>query len=183
MTSRAITPPAPCSSAATRPAAAWRRTPAQAAANGSRRLARKGDDRVVALQHDDGVRALRGLLRAAQPPPLDVVARRAEQAGELAGVRRQHGRRRALRERVERPGVGVEPVGVEQQRDGRARRERAHEGDRRDAAPHAGTEHERPRAGGRLERGIDTVRHEHAVVVRHPVCHDLEQPRLEDEFQ
>ena len=39
-TSPAITPSGPCSAAATRPAAAWRRTPAHAAAKGSRPLAR-----------------------------------------------------------------------------------------------------------------------------------------------
>ena len=113
------------------------------------------DDRVVALEHDDRLRAPRRLARAAQPAAADLLARRAEQPRELAGVGREHGRRGARGERLEPARVGVEAVGVEQQRDLGAGRQRAQERERPVAAARARAEHERPGARDRRERVID----------------------------
>ena len=116
------------------------------------------DDRVVALEHDDRLRAPRRLARAVQAAAADLLARDPQQPPELAGVRREDGRARARGERLERAGVGVEPVGVEQQRDLGARRERAHERERALAAPGARAEHERARPRERRQRVVDARR-------------------------
>ena len=74
----------------------------------------RGDERVVALEHDDragrAAAASRAWRRRAR---LDCVAVDAEQPPELARVRRQDGRRRAARRALQRARVRVEAVGVE----------------------------------------------------------------------
>ena len=71
-------------------------------------LARRGDERVRALEQADAVEVVRGALHRLEPVRGDPVRLDAEQARELALVRREHGRRGPL-ERLE----VVQAVGVD----------------------------------------------------------------------
>ena len=75
-----------------------------------------GDERVVALEQHDGLAAPGGVARVEQTAGAHGVGVDLEQAGELAGVWGQHGRRLARGEVLEPPRMRVEAVGVEQQR-------------------------------------------------------------------
>ena len=80
---------------------------------------RVGDERVVSLEHDDRLRALRG--RGAHvPQTVRSISSLSslKQPPQLTGVGRQHGRRLALAASSLEPpgGVGVEPIRVEHQR-------------------------------------------------------------------
>ena len=148
MTSRAMTPSTPRSSAARSPARAWSCTAAHAAANGSTPRARiaaidaaehvagprrrergararadgdaaagLGDQRVVALQHDDRARRRGGLAHVVQAarPTSSLSIPSSRPSSPSWGVRTVGAVR--ARERPEVAGVGVEAVGVEHDRD------------------------------------------------------------------
>ncbi len=99
-----------------------------------------------------------------------------EQPGELARVRRQHGRRGAC-ERLERP----ERVRVEDDRQLELLEQDPHQLDRPVAAAEPRPERDRVRALGRLEHGVGGARQQPAggVLGQRPL-HHLEQRRLEN---
>src|SRR5919198_5660128 len=88
-----------------------------------------------------------------------------EQAPELAFVRREDRRRAARGEGVEAPGVRVEAVGVQDDRDVGARHELAGESERAVAAADAGADDERPAAPGQIEDRLDAGGGVRAVLV------------------
>ena len=75
-----------------------------------------GDDRVVALEDDDGVGLGGGFAGGGEAVLADRGALALEQAAELAGVRGEDGRGRSRGEPAEIAGEGVEAVGVDHQR-------------------------------------------------------------------
>ena len=115
------------------------------------------DDRVVALEHDDRLCALGRLARVAQPRRLHGVALDVEEPPELARVGRQDRRRAARRERLEPGRVGVEAVGVEDERDLRAGRNLARELLRLVLAADPRAEDERAAAARRLDHRVGAV--------------------------
>ena len=118
----------------------------------------RGDDRVVALQHDDRLGAPRRVARALQPLSLDGVAVGPQQPAELARVRREDRRRAALRERLQVAGVRVQAVGIEDEGDAGAAVDVACERERVVRAAEAGPEDERSAALGGLEDRVGAVR-------------------------
>ena len=125
------------------------------------RPAGRGDDRVVALEDDDAVAALGRLARGREAVRADLVRVLLEKAPQLAGVRRDHGRLGARGEALERARVGVQAVGVEDERQVGAAGDLARDRERGVRAPEARAEDERRRllaclqdlAGGSLGEG------------------------------
>ena len=74
-----------------------RERPGAAPADRHGRVPGLGHDRVVALQHHHGARALGRLARAREPVRRDLARRAVQQPPQLPGVRRQDGRRRRAR--------------------------------------------------------------------------------------
>ena len=97
---------APCRGRAARRSSprARHRVPAVASAGAAAAADRQplpvGDERVVALEHDDRAAALGCLARAGKPMLADLGRVAPEQPAQLAGVGRQHGRGFARRERL-----------------------------------------------------------------------------------
>ncbi len=88
------------------------------------RTVRLRDDRVVALEDDDTAPERRGLARAVEPVLTDLIRVFFEEPPELACVRCDHGRLGPRGEAVEPTRVGVQAIGVEDERQRRLRRDR-----------------------------------------------------------
>ncbi len=86
-----------------------------------------GDQRVIALQHDDRLRLLGRRAYVAQTLAFDLLAAHLQQPAQLARMRGQHGWRGSRCQLAQASRVRVQPVGVEHQRDLRPVRELAGE--------------------------------------------------------
>jgi hypothetical protein len=138
------------------------------------------DDRVVALEDDDRSRHGRGLAGARQAMRLDLVARAAEQAPELALMRRDDHRRAGCAQVAEALGVRVQAVGIQEHRYGAGAHEPPRELQRPVGAAEPGTDDQRAATLGHREHVVDARHDVRAVVLRERARHDLEQVHRED---
>ena len=139
-------------------------------------LARRGDERVGALQQDHRAEARSGATSGVETVGVDLLRIRAEQPCELAAVRRQHGRGRAG-ERLQLP----QRVGVEHDRQLELLEQDPHQLDRPVGASEARPDRDRVRLLGGFEHCVDRAREQatRRVLRQRPLDH-LEQSRLED---
>ena len=138
---------------------------------------RRGDQRVVALEHDDRAGLGGRGAGVGEPVGLDLGGVELQQAPELAGVRREHRRRRTGAEQLAgAPGERVEPVGVDEQRRGRrGRPARARAPAPPGWRPRPGPEHDGVRALDRRSTGSRRGDGQRAVVLGQGDEHRLQQ--------
>ena len=142
----------------------------------------RGDDRVVALQHDDraaSARPPRGRERGGGRRPGSSSTPSSRPSSPACGVRTVGAAARA--QQLERARVGVEPVGVDQQRHRHAQREPARERAARRRAAEPGPEHDArpPRSAQLAATSSAPAGDVRAVVVGQRARHHLEQLQLE----
>ena len=119
---------------------------------------RQGDDGAIALQHQNQVMIAREAARDIEPVGLYCLDRDARQSRHLAGMRREHQRPPAAIEQIGLALEGVQPVGIDHQRNLGLVHRFVNELHRLRIAPDAGADGDHGHRLGQIEQSVRSAR-------------------------